>query len=361
MTRRPGISPWTEAFERMERRFLGRSGLEVSALSFGTMTFGTGPGVFAAIGSTQGSEACRQVSIAMDAGVNLFDTSDNYSDGQSEQILGEALGAHRKEVLVATKAYGRTGPTAHDVGLSRRHLLNACDASLKRLKTDWIDLYQVHNFDSLVPLEETLRTLDDLVRSGKVRYIGCSNHFAWQLTKALGTSDRLNIERYISQQIQYSLMVRDAEVELLPAGIDQGVGTLVYSPLAQGYLAGKYGINPPSGRLLGRGHLRILDTERGRGIVSALQEIASAHEGATPSQVALNWLLRRTGITSVILGARSTAQLVENLGAIRWHLSADESDHLDRLSATAKGYPRSARDIFHPERNPMHFPQSTPR
>jgi aryl-alcohol dehydrogenase-like predicted oxidoreductase len=343
----------------VERRFLGRSGLEVSVLSFGLMTFGDGAGFFSAIGSTQGAAAARQVAIAMDAGINLFDTSDNYSEGQSEQILGDVLGTRRKDVLIATKAYGRTGAGDHDVGLSRRHLLSACDASLRRLKTDWIDLYQVHNFDGLVPLEETLRTLDDLVRCGKVRYAGCSNHFAWQLTKALGVSERLSIERYISQQIQYSLLVRDAEVELLPAGSDQGVGALVYSPLAQGYLAGKYGGDAASGRLAGRGHLRFLDTERGRTIINALQRIAAAHDGATPSQVALNWLLQRSGVTSVILGARTEAQLLENLGTVRWRLSPEEMEDLDRLSATAKGYPRSARDVFHPERNPVLFPRTT--
>lgn len=345
----------------MERRFLGRSGLEVSVLSFGLMTFGEGPGTFGAIGSTRGGEAARQVAIAMDAGINLFDTSDNYSEGQSEQILGDVLGARRKDVLIATKVYGRTGPADHDIGLSRRHLLSACEASLRRLKTDWIDLYQVHNFDSLVPLEETLRTLDDLVRCGKVRYVGCSNHFAWQLTKALGVCARLALERYVSQQIQYSLLVRDAEVELLPAGVDQGVGALVYSPLAQGYLSGKYGGDAASGRLASRGYLRFLDSERGKAIVEALREIAAAHEGATPSQVALNWLLERPGVTSVILGARTEAQLVENLGAARWRLSPEEMERLDRLSATAKGYPRSARDVFHPERNPVLFPRPTRR
>lgn len=339
----------------MDRRFLGHSGLEVSILSFGLMTFGEGRGVFGAIGDTRAGEAERQLAIAMDAGINLFDTSDNYSDGQSEQILGEALGARRQNVLIATKVYGRTGRSAHDVGLSRRHLLSACEASLKRLKTDWIDLYQVHNFDSLVPLHETLRTLDDLVRSGKVRYVGCSNHFAWQLTKALGVSERLNIGRYISQQIQYSLMVRDAEIELLPAGVDQGVGALIYSPLAQGYLTGKYGTDAASGRLAGRGYLRFIDTERGKAIVTALREIAAAHEGATPSQVALNWLLQRPGVTSVILGARTELQLAENLGAIRWRLSPDELRHLDELSSMTKGYPGTARDVFHPERNPVLF------
>ena len=326
-------------------------------LGFGLMTLGDGSGAFGAIGSTGSGDAARQVAIAIDAGVNLFDTSDNYSEGQSEQILGDVLGARRKDVLIATKVFGRTGPGDHDIGLSRRHLVSACDASLRRLKTDWIDLYQVHNFDSLVPLEETLRTLDDLVRCGKVRYVGCSNHFAWQLTKALGVSDRIALERYISQQIQYSLIVRDAEVELLPAGIDQGVGTLVYSPLAQGYLAGKYGGDAPSGRLAGRGYLRLIDDERGKAILAALRDIAAAHEGATPSQVALNWLLQRPGVTSVIFGARAEAQLVDNLGAAQWRLSSEEMEELEQVSAIAKGYPRSARDVFHPERNPVLFPR----
>ena len=344
----------------MERRFLGRSGLQVSALSFGAMTFGDGVGVFGAIGNTRAVDAARQIALAMDAGINLFDTSDNYSDGQSEQILGEALGARRKDILIATKVFGRTGPADHDIGLSRRHMLSACEASLKRLNTDWIDLYQVHNFDGLVPAEETLRALDDLVCSGKVRYVGCSNHHAWQLTKAVGIAERLGLERYISQQIQYSLLVRDAEIELLPAGVDQGVGTLVYSPLAQGYLAGKYATNfSEGGRLASRGHLRHFDHERGRAVALALGRIASKHEGATPSQVALNWLLGRPGVSSVIFGARTQSQLVDNLGAVRWQLLREDIEELDRLSATPKGYPRTAQDIFHPERNPMLFPRSS--
>lgn len=224
----------------MEMRFLGASGLHVSVLGFGTMTLGDGKGRFAGIGNTSGEDARRQIDICLDAGVNLFDSADVYSAGRSEQVLGEALSTRRKDVVIATKAFGRTGHAVHDIGLSRRHLIDACETSLRNLGTDWIDLYQVHSFDGLVPVEETLRALDDLAASGKVRYLGCSNHAAWQLAKALGVSERRGWQRYVGQQIQYSLLVRDAEREMLPCGIDQGVGALVWGPLAEGYLSGKF-------------------------------------------------------------------------------------------------------------------------
>jgi len=208
----------------METRFLGNSGLEVSVFGFGTMTFSDGEGLFGGVGATRGDDARRQIDMCIDAGVNLFDTADVYAAGRSEEILGQALGTRRKNVIVATKAFGRMGKGAHDTGLSRRHLIDACDASLKRLGTDWIDLYQVHSFDALVPLDETLRALDDLVTAGKVRYIGCSNFSGWHLMKASAIAARRGTERFIGQQIQYSLMVRDAEEELLPCGVDQGVG-----------------------------------------------------------------------------------------------------------------------------------------
>jgi aryl-alcohol dehydrogenase-like predicted oxidoreductase len=220
----------------MEYRRVGTSGLVVSTLALGTMTFGGGDTKFAAIGGLDGDQAARMVDCAIDHGVTLFDTSDNYAQGASECMLGKALGARRKDHVIASKVFGRTGPGDHDIGLSRRHIIAACEASLRRLGTDWIDLYQIHNHDSLVPVEETLRALDDLVRDGKVRYIGCSNHFAWQVLKALGISERMGLERFVSQQILYSLVYRHAEHELIPAAVDQGLGTLVYSPLAQGYL-----------------------------------------------------------------------------------------------------------------------------
>jgi aryl-alcohol dehydrogenase-like predicted oxidoreductase len=337
----------------VEQRFLGRSGLQVSVLAFGAMTFGDGQGKFGAIGATDEAAAQRQVDIALEHGVTLFDTSDNYSDGRSEAILGKALAAKRREVVLATKAFGRTGAGAHDIGLSRRHLVEACDNSLRRLGTDWIDLYQVHNFDSLVPLEETLSALDDLICAGKVRYIGCSNHFAWQLTKALGTSALLGFNRYISQQILYSLIYRQAEQELLPAALDQQVGSLIYSPLAQGYLTGKFTDAQSEGRLLATRQLDGVDTDRARAIVAVLQEIARESDSArTPGQLALKWLLGRPGVSSLIVGARTEDQLIDNLKATDAALSAAEAERLEVVSATPAWYPRTAQRVFHRERNP---------
>lgn len=347
----------------MEKRFLGRSGLAVSSLGFGAMTFGPGEGFFSSIGATDLHEATRQVNAALDAGVTLFDTSDNYSGGVAEEILGHALGPRRKQVVVATKVFGRTGPGDHDVGLSRAHIIAACEASLRRLGTDWIDLYQVHNHDSLVPVEETLRALDDLVRAGKVRYIGCSNHMAWQLAHALGVSERDRLERYVSQQIQYSLLVRDAENELLPAAIALGVGTIIYSPLAQGYLSGKFRAGGGADTRLAAipRQLASFDTEQARALVELMAEIAGNYEGASPSQVALNWLRARPGVTSVLIGARSMEQLEDNLAAARWQLDPADVARLDEasvISATAPrhAYPLAAQRLFHPERNPQPFP-----
>ena len=343
----------------MQQRFLGRSGLSVSTLSFGTMTFGTGSDRFAPVGGTHGEDASRQIAICLEAGVTLFDTADVYSEGRSEEVLGQALRTRRGEVLIATKAFGAMGRRAHDQGLSRQHLIAACEASLRRLGRAWIDLYQVHSFDALVPVEETLRALDDLVRAGKIRYIGCSNHAGWQLMKALGTSDRLGLARYIGQQIQYSLLVRDAEHELLPAGVDQGVGALIWSPLAQGYLSGKFSASSEAGttRLSQTGGLKALDTERGRAVIAALRDIASAHDGATPSQVALNWLLARPGVTSVILGARTDAQLKDNLAAAAWSLTTEEIKRLDTVSQMPQLYPNSHQRFYAAERNPQLFPR----
>lgn len=340
----------------MEMRYLGRSGLAVSAFSFGAMTFG-GSGRFSAIGDTDTESARRQLDMCIEAGVNLFDTADVYSNGQSEEILGAALGSRRQDVLIATKAFGRMGKGVHDIGLGRRHLIQACEASLKRLGTDWIDLYQVHSFDDLVPVEETLRALDDLVRSGKVRYIGSSNHAGWQLMKTLGTSDRLGLERYIGQQIQYSLLMRDAENELLPAGVDQGVGAVIWGPLASGYLSGKFRgeTDGSATRLASTGGLKGWDTERGRKVVDALFEVAKAHDGASASQVALNWLRRRPGVSTILLGARSNEQLADNLKAMDWSLSDEEMTKLDLVSQTQAVYPNSHHRIYGGERNPQLF------
>lgn len=340
----------------MEMRYLGRSGLEVSVLGFGTMTFSDGEGRFGGVGATRGADARRQVDMCLDAGVNLFDTADVYGAGRSEEILGEALGDRRKDVIVATKGFGRMGRNTHDTGLSRRHLIEACEASLRRLGTDWIDLYQVHSFDALVPLEETLRALDDLVTSGKVRYVACSNYSGWQLMKAQAVARELNVERYIGQQIQYSLMVRDAEQELLPCGVDQGVGALIWSPLAQGFLSGKFreDTGVPT-RLQLSGRLKAYETPTGAAVLDAIDGILAARPEVTHSQVALNWLLKCPGVSTVLMGARTDEQLADNLAAANWSLTDAEMELLDRASQVPMQYPNSHHRMFTEERNPQLF------
>ncbi|RVT92767.1 aldo/keto reductase [Sphingomonas crocodyli] len=340
----------------METRFLGRSGLALSVIGFGTMTFNDKGGYFDAIGTTGVETAKRQIDLCIDAGVNWFDTADAYAAGRSEEILGEALGKKRRDVIVATKAFNVMSPGPNGRGLSRRHLIEACDASLRRLGTDWIDIYQVHGPDMLVPMEETLRALDDLVRAGKVRYVACSNHAGWQLMKALGLSDRLGLERYIGQQIQYSLLVRDAEHELLPCGVDQGVGAVIWSPLAQGYLSGKFrdGADSADTRLARSNRLTGADNDRARAVVDVAATIGDARN-VSPAQVALAWLLARPGVSSVIIGARSDEQLRDNLAAASLTLSADEIAQLDAVSQTASPYPDSYFRQFASERNPPIF------
>ena len=336
----------------MEYRLLGRSGLKVSAFSFGAMTFG-GAGMFAGIGDTKGSDAKRQIDMCLDAGVNLFDTADMYSAGQSEEVLAEALGERRKQVLIATKFFGPTGPGLNDQGASRLHIIEACEGSLRRLKTDYIDLYQIHNQDLLTPAEETLRALDDLVRAGKVRYIGSSNHAGWTKMKALATSDRLGLTRYISQQIQYSVLDRDCEAELLPLGVHEGVGALIWSPLASGYLSGKFrNADGGKGRLTNGQRLHAMDDERGRRVVDLLLEIAKDHPAATASQVALNWVVRKAGVSSIIIGARTNEQLADNLAAATWSLSDAEIARLDEASARPMRYPYYMNKDFGGGRNP---------
>ncbi|MEH2202742.1 MAG: aldo/keto reductase [Nostoc sp.] len=339
----------------METRFLGKSGLKISVLSFGTMTFG-GSDFFQEIGATQVDEAQHLIDICLDAGVNIFDTADVYSNGLSEEILGKALGKRRTDVIIATKAYGRMGKGANDIGLSRYHLIRACEDSLRRLNTDYIDLYQVHGFDALTPLEETLRALDSLVRSGKVRYIGCSNYSAWHLMKALSVSERLNLERYVSQQVYYSLVARELEFELIPLGLDQGVGILVWSPLAFGFLSGKYRRGQPSPVGTRRAKIddigTVSDVEKGYDIVEVLHEVAN-NRGVSVAQVALNWLLRQSGITSVIIGARNEQQLRDNLGAAQWELTLEEVNRLNQVSAIAPIYPYWHQRKFGAERIPQ--------
>jgi aryl-alcohol dehydrogenase-like predicted oxidoreductase len=325
----------------MRYRQLGASGLRVSELTMGTMTFG-GTGGFASVGSTGVEEARSQVDQCLDAGVNLIDTADVYSDGLSEEILGEVLEGRRDEVLVATKARMPMGDGPNDAGLSRHHLVAQCEASLRRLRTDHIDLYQVHEWDGQTPLSETLQALDDLVRAGKVRYVGCSNYAGWQLMKALGVAEREGLGRFVCQQIHYTLQAREAEYELLPTAIDQGLGVLVWSPLAGGLLSGKYrrGAPGPEGsRLLsGWDEPPVRDQDKLYDIVDVLVEVAAAR-GASPAQVALAWLLERPAVTSVIVGARTSEQLSDNLGAADLSLTADELARLEQVSRPPLLYP----------------------
>ncbi len=337
----------------MEYRFLGASGLEVSVVSFGTMTLG-GKGRFAAMGQVQVEEARRLVEVCIDAGVNLFDTADMYSFGKSEEILGAALGAHRKDIILATKVFMRLEPGVNKVGLSRRHIVEACEDSLSRLGTDYIDLYQAHSFDSLTPLDETLTAFDDLIRSGKVRYIGCSNYSGWHLLKALGVSDRLGSARYISQQINYSLIARDAEQELVPAGVDQKIGIMAWSPLQAGLLSGKFRRGQPKpeeSRLNTLDAPGPIDQERLYRIVDALEEIAD-NRGVSIAQVALNWLTRKPGVDTVVIGARNEQQLADNLAAATWILTDAEVKSLDDASAVPLSYPYWHQQKFAGDRNP---------
>lgn len=335
----------------MQMRFLGRSGLRVSAMSLGTMTFG-GQGRFGHMGELEVDGATRMVDACLEAGVNLFDTADIYSGGLSEEILGKALGSRRDDVLVATKLNGRMGSGANDVGQSRYHIMRACEASLRRLGTDHIDLYQVHSVDELTPVDESLRALDDLVRQGKVRYIGCSNLSAWHLMKSLATSDQRGWERYVSLQAYYSLVARELEHELIPLSVDQGLGILVWSPLAAGFLSGKErrGQGVPEGtRRATLGDTGTIDREQGYDVIDALNSIAR-DRGATIPQVAINWLLRRSAVSSVIVGARNQHQLEDNLAAASWELSDEEVRRLDEVSDRPLPYPYWHQRKFNSER-----------
>jgi aryl-alcohol dehydrogenase-like predicted oxidoreductase len=325
----------------MDYRQLGSSGLRVSALTLGTMTFG-GAGNFAKVGSTDLAGARRQIDMGIDAGINLIDTADVYSRGASETIIGEALAGRRGELLLATKVRMRMGDGPNEAGLSRHHVIEGCEASLRRLRTDHVDLYQVHEWDGSVPLEETLAALDQLVADGKVRYIGVSNYAGWQLMKALGIAERDGLSRFVSQQIYYSLQERSAEYELIPAATDQGLGTLVWSPLAGGLLSGKYrrGEEAPEGsrRFGGWNEPPIYDEDKLYDTIEAVVEIASGR-GVSAAQVALAWLLTRPTISSVIVGARTNEQLADNLQAAELRLSADELAALERVSRPSLLYP----------------------
>ena len=325
----------------MEYRQLGSSGLRISVLTLGTMTFG-GRGVFKAVGATELDAAKRQIDMALDAGVNLIDTANMYSTGRSEEIVGEAVQSKRDDLLIATKVRFPMGDGPNQAGLSRHHIITECEASLRRLRTDRIDLYQVHEWDGLTPLEETLSALQHLVESGKVRYVGVSNYAAWQLMKALGTAERDHLARFVSQQIYYSLQERSAEYELLPLAVDQGLGTLVWSPLAGGLLSGKYrrGQTPPEGsrHVCDWDEPPVYDEDRLYDTIDALVEIADGH-GVSAAQVALAWLLQRPTVSSVIIGARTDEQLADNLRAAELQLSQAERDRLEEVSRPPLLYP----------------------
>ena len=342
----------------MEFRRLSGSGFKIPVLSFGTATFGGGSEFFRKWGNTDVAEARRLVDICLEVGVNLFDTADVYSEGLSEEILGQAIAGRRDKVLISTKATFRMSDESNDVGSSRHHLIQSCEASLRRLKTDYIDIYTMHGFDAQTPVEETLRTLDTLVQSGKVRYIACSNFSGWHLMKSLATADRYGWTRYVAHQAYYSLIGRELEWELIPLALDQKVGTIVWSPLAGGRLSGKFRRTQPmpEGTRIqqGGGEGPSIPAEWFYHLVDVLDEIA-AETGKSVAQVAINWLLQRPTVASVIIGARNEEQLRQNLDAAGWNLSADQVARLDHASEREPIYPYWHQRGF-VERNPLPTP-----
>ena len=339
----------------MEYRLLGGSGLKVSALSFGTATFGGGNDFFKAWGETDVAEARRLLDICFEVGVNLFDTADGYSDGRSEEILGKALEGRRDRALISTKAYFPMGDGPNDRGTSRYHLRRALEGSLRRLGTDYVDIYHLHGFDALTPIEEVQETLNTFVREGKVRYIACSNFSGWHLMKSLAVAERYGWTRFVAHQVCYSLVSREYEWELMPLGLDQKVGALVWSPLGWGRLTGKIRRGQPLPEV-SRLHKtadagpQVAD-EYLYTVVDALDAVA-AETSKTVPQVALNWLLQRPTVSSVILGARTEEQLRQNLAAAGWNLSASQVAALDKASAVTPVYPYWHQRNF-PERNPL--------
>ncbi|MCF3650524.1 aldo/keto reductase [Synoicihabitans lomoniglobus] len=341
----------------MEQRFLGRSGFRVPALTLGTGTFGGKGDLFKAWGGSDVAHAKRMVDICLDAGLNMFDSADGYSGGLAEEILGQAIAGRRDKVLISTKATFRFGEGANDVGSSRWHLTQAIDGALQRLGTDYIDLFQLHAFDAKTPIEETLATLDDFVRAGKIRYLGVSNFSGWHLMKSLAVSEKQGWSRYVAHQAYYSLIGRSFEWELMPLALDQGVGTVVWSPLGWGRLTGKIRRGQPLpevSRLHGEASNKAgppIDDEYIYRVVDALDEIA-AETGKSVPQVALNWLLQRPSVSTVIIGARTEEQLHQNLGAVGWNLTAEQVAQLDAASATPLAYPYFHQRNF-TERNPF--------
>ena len=338
----------------MEYRLLGASGFKVPVLSFGTGTFGGKGKLFGGWGQTDAAEARRLVDVCLEAGVTLFDTADIYSGGAAEQILGEAIRGRRDQLLLSTKATFRDGKGPNDVGSSRYHLVRAVDQALKRLGTDYLDLFQLHGFDAQTPVEETLSTLDDLVRAGKIRYLGVSNFSGWHLMKSLDVATRYGYPRYVANQTYYSLVGRDYEWELMPLARDQGLGAVVWSPLGWGRLTGKLRRGQPL-----PAQSRLHDTaqygppvpdEQLFRVIDALDVVAKQTEKSIP-QIALNWLLQRPTVSSVIIGARDEKQLRDNLGAIGWTLTAEQMKLLDEASEVTLPYPYWHQRGFE-ERNP---------
>jgi aryl-alcohol dehydrogenase-like predicted oxidoreductase len=340
----------------MQHRRLGASGMTVPVLSFGTGTFGGKGPLFSAWGNTDVAQARRLIDICLEAGLNMFDTADVYSAGESERILGEAIKGRRDRVLVSTKATFRFSDAPNDVGSSRFHLLRSVDAQLKRLGTDYIDLFQLHGFDAMTPPEEVLSTLDTLVRAGKIRYVGVSNFSGWHLMKSLAVADRYGYPRYVANQTYYSLIGREYEWELMPLGLDQGIGALVWSPLGWGRLTGKIRRGQPmpkASRLHGSAEYgpQVADEHLYR-VVDALDAVAE-ETGKSIPQVALNWLLQRPTVSSIIIGARNEEQLRQNLGAVGWNLTPAQVAKLDAASEVTPTYPYWHQRTGFTERNPL--------
>jgi aryl-alcohol dehydrogenase-like predicted oxidoreductase len=344
----------------MEYRQLGHSGLKVSALSFGAGTFGGSNEFFRAWGESGVDEATRLVDICLDAGINLFDTADVYSSGLSEEVLGKAVAGRRQRVLISTKATFRMGQGPNDLGSSRHHLMESLEGSLRRLGTDYVDIYHMHGFDAVTPVEETLSTLDGFVRSGKVRYIACSNFSGWHLMKALAVSDKYGWARYVGHQVYYSLIGRDYEWELMTLALDQKVGALVWSPLGWGRLTGKIRRGQPLPEV-SRLHKTAQigpqpQEEYMHKVIDAIDEVAK-ETGRSVPQVALNWLLQRPTVSTVIVGARNEEQLRQNLESATWNLTTEQVARLDTASSVARVYPYWHQAQF-VERNPLPVPDA---
>lgn len=342
----------------MEYRLLGRSGLKVPVLSMGTATFGGEGEFFGRWGTTGVKEASRMVDICLDAGMNFFDTANVYSDGNSEKVLGEAIKGKRERLLISTKGTFTTGSTPNDKGSSRHHLIKAVDASLKRLQTDYIDVYFLHAYDALTPMEETMGVLDDLVKAGKLRYTGVSNFSGWHVMKSISVSEKYGWNRHVSYQGYYSLIGRDYEWELMPLALEQGLGTMVWSPLGWGRLTGKIrrGQEAKEGRIASGGADGgpEVENEYLYKVVDALDEVAK-ETGKTVPQIALNWLLNRPSIANVVVGARNEQQLQQNLGAVEFNLTKEQIAKLDAASQTTPIYPYWHQRYFE-DRNPKATP-----